>query len=191
MPHIHTNPGDHDTTVSSLIIRTDHSDGEPRMMLHMHRKLNVYMQFGGHVEANENPWQALAHELREESGYNIAQFKIAQPKFTINRISQAIQHPLPVTINTHSISKAEADHFHTDSLYLLVTNQEPEGSPADGESEDIVLLTQGEIQNLEDRLIFPGTRDIALFCFKGFYLSQWDLVETIEFSQDQPPTTAP
>jgi 8-oxo-dGTP pyrophosphatase MutT (NUDIX family) len=78
MSHIHKKPGQHDHTASTFLFRTDFS--EPKVMLHFHQKLGSYMQFGGHVELNETPWQTVIHELREESGYDIDQLQILQPK---------------------------------------------------------------------------------------------------------------
>jgi len=43
---------------------------EPRIILHKHRKLNKLLQFGGHVELDETPWQAVLREIAEESGYD-------------------------------------------------------------------------------------------------------------------------
>jgi len=63
MAHIHTQPGQHDHTASAYIVRTDFD--EPKIMLHLHRKIGKYLQFGGHVELHETPWQAVVHELRE------------------------------------------------------------------------------------------------------------------------------
>lgn len=70
MPHIHTEPGQHDLTVSAYIVRMDLP--EPAIILHKHRKLNKWLQFGGHVEPHENPWQAVQREIREESGYELS-----------------------------------------------------------------------------------------------------------------------
>jgi 8-oxo-dGTP pyrophosphatase MutT (NUDIX family) len=56
MPHIHTGPGEHDHTASAVIIRNE-SDG-PKVLLHLHKKLNRLLQPGGHVELHETPWQA-------------------------------------------------------------------------------------------------------------------------------------
>jgi len=53
MSHIHTNPGEHDQTVSAFIIRTD--TAEPELLLHVHKKLGVLLQPGGHIELNETP----------------------------------------------------------------------------------------------------------------------------------------
>lgn len=69
MPHIHTKPGQYDHTVTAYIVRTDGDD--PKVLLHMHRKLGMLLPPGGHVELDETPWAAMAHELTEESGYTL------------------------------------------------------------------------------------------------------------------------
>ena len=69
MPHIHTEPDQHDMTVSAYIVRTD--SAEPLCLVHMHRKIGKLAQIGGHIELNETPWQSIAHELEEESGYTL------------------------------------------------------------------------------------------------------------------------
>jgi 8-oxo-dGTP diphosphatase len=66
MAHIHTKPGQHDFTASAFIIRID--TPKPKVLLHMHKKLGVLLQPGGHIELNENPWQAVHHEIEEETG---------------------------------------------------------------------------------------------------------------------------
>ncbi len=54
MSHIHTNTGEHDFCASGSIVRLDSTD-VPKILLHKHKKLGVFIQFGGHVELNENP----------------------------------------------------------------------------------------------------------------------------------------
>src|SRR3712207_4516473 len=104
MPHIHTQPGEHDFTASGFIIRTDLE--EPKIILHMHKKLGVYLQFGGHVETREDPWQAVTHELREESGYDMDQLKVLQPRDSIKRLSGIKLHPTPFYLNTHNFNES-------------------------------------------------------------------------------------
>lgn len=77
MAHIHTEPGQHDHTASGFIVRTD--TPEPTLILHRHKKTGKYMQFGGHIELDETPWQAVRHELMEESGYDLSDLQILQP----------------------------------------------------------------------------------------------------------------
>src|SRR5687768_11259744 len=130
MPHIHTEPGQHDHTVSIYIVRTDFD--EPKIMLHLHRKVQLYAQFGGHVELTETPWQAATHELREEAGYDLSQLMLLQPAKYMSRVGSAVVHPQPVVHATmgYVIDKS---HFHTDSAYALIAKTEPPYAPEKGE----------------------------------------------------------
>ena len=60
MPHIHTEPGQVDTTVTMYLFRE--RNGVLETMLHMHKKLGKLMPIGGHVELDETIWQAVAHD---------------------------------------------------------------------------------------------------------------------------------
>mgnify|MGYP001683399595 FL=1 len=84
MPHIHNKPGQHDICVSGYIVKITEGD-EPRIILHKHRKLKMLLQFGGHVELDETPWQAVLREIAEESGYDKNQLKLLQPCY--NRLT--------------------------------------------------------------------------------------------------------
>lgn len=161
MPHLHTKPGQHDFTVSAYIIRTDFA--RPKLILHQHKKLNKLLQFGGHVELDENPWSALIHEIREESGYDLAQLKLLQPESRLkNGVGGSVLHPQPVCINTHPFNE---EHFHIDIGYAFVTDQEPAHQLAADESQDIRLVSQAELLELGRAEIFDNVKDIANFIF--------------------------
>src|SRR5437879_1527745 len=102
MPHIHTKPGQHDHTASAYIVRIDGK--EPKILLHKHKKSGKYQQFGGHIELDETPWQAVLHEIKEESGYDAKQLMLLQPKERLKSLGDADQHPVPVCHNTHTFS---------------------------------------------------------------------------------------
>ncbi len=140
MPHIHTEPGQHDITASALIVRM--VDDEPRVLVHMHRKHGKLMQLGGHVEIDETPWQTLGHELKEEGGYDIADLKVLQPFERPLEVRGAVVHPVPVLSNTHSVNQ---DHYHSDYCYAFVADKLPTSSPAEGESTDLRWLTLHEL----------------------------------------------
>lgn len=178
MPHIHTEPGQHDHTASVFLFRTD--GPEPRVVLHLHKKLGKYMQFGGHVELDETPWQTLVHELREESGYEMDQLHILQPTHRISRLTNAIAHPLPVNYSTHRLID---DHYHTDTAYVATTTLPPINLPEDGESDDIRLFTRQEIQALPPEKIIDNVREIALHIFDHI-LGSWDEVTPKEFDHN-------
>lgn len=173
MAHIHTDSGQHDHTVSAYIIRTDFD--EPKLMLHMHKKLHVYMQFGGHIELDETPWQALTHEVLEETGYNIEELEILQPRERLRRITDAALHPTPVSYITHPFGDIE--HFHTDVGFAFVTNKEP-GLPVEhGESSDFKFVTRRQIETLDTH---ESVRQICIFIFDEI-LKNWERVATSQF----------
>ncbi len=159
MSHIHTEKGQHDHTIGAYIIRED--GDEPRLIMHMHKKLNVLLAFGGHIELKETPWQAVIREAREESGYDIDQLLLLQPKERIKKLSGTVSdpsidmerwtgsvlHPYPVVIDTHVIKPG---HFHTNDTFAFVTDQEPKHNVDEGESTDIRLLSRSEVAKLTD-----------------------------------------
>ena len=175
MAHIHTKSGQHDHTASAFIIRIDGSS--PRVLVHLHKRLKQYIQVGGHVELNETPWQTIAHELREESGYDLSQLKLLQPEHRLLAMSNVVQHPMPVSNMTHPFGGI--DHFHTDGGYLFITDQAPAHSPDEGESKDLRFLTRKELV-AEDN-IPANVRETYLFALDTA-LEHWQPVPTDTFS---------
>ena len=59
MPHLHTQPHGHDVTISAWILRRFPSDSprgwQWKALVHKHRKMNLWIQPGGHVEHTERP----------------------------------------------------------------------------------------------------------------------------------------
>lgn len=181
MPHIHTEPGQHDHTASAYIVRQD-IDNQLRLLLHMHRKLGVLLQPGGHVELDETPWQSVAHELIEETGYDISELKILQPLVRIkpDRMNYSVIHPQPFSVNTHRVGKDS--HYHTDSAYIFSAAAAPSRPPAEGESTDLRWLSEAEIAELPDDIIMPDTRELARAALTAFYVA-WQPVDTTEFDR--------
>ncbi len=136
MPHLHTQRDGHDLTASAFVFR-EAGDG-PEVLVHLHRKLGLLLQPGGHVEPTENPWQALAHELREETGFHLEQLMVLQPLLPVQGLTHDNPHPLPAFLNTHEVGSG---HFHTDLVYALVADEPPRDAPGDGESLDLRWLT--------------------------------------------------
>ncbi len=175
MPHIHTEPGQHDHTASAVVIRID--GPEPRVMLHRHKKHGVYMQFGGHVELDETPWQTIQHELLEESGYELQQLTLLQPKDRIKSLPAVVLHPQPVCVNTH---KFKEGHYHTDSIYALTTTEAPAHHIAEGESADFKLMTRQELIDLPADQKFPDVEQICLYMLDQC-VPHWDRVDPKEY----------
>lgn len=175
MPHIHTQPGQHDHTVSAYLFRLDFD--EPKVMLHLHKEYGQYMQFGGHIEPHEHPWQAIVHELQEESGYDIDQLQFLQPKDSLRNLTDATVHPNPALYATFRVG---SDHFHTDSGYAVIAKEPPRHLPADGESTAIRLFSRAELLSLSNDVLLENVREIILHIF-DIYLDSWQAVPSNAF----------
>jgi len=177
MPHIHTEPGQHDPTATAYIIGV--FDEAPKALVHMHRKLHMLLPVGGHVELDENPRQAVAHEIEEESGYTLDELTILQPISRLKPIPNIIVHPYPVVINTHQI--AGLDHYHTDTIYAFLAHSLPKHSIEEGESLDLRWLSQDELKALDRTQLYASTLEIYTFIFNTV-LKEWEEVPTNEFT---------
>jgi 8-oxo-dGTP pyrophosphatase MutT (NUDIX family) len=176
MPHIHTQPGEHDHTASAFIVRTDFD--EPKVMLHLHKKLGKYLQFGGHIETTETPWEAVTHEILEESGYEMPQLTLLQPKDRIKPMGSGKTHPIPIYHHTHNFSE---DHLHIDVSYPFITDQEPSRPVGKDESGKIRLFTRAEIDNLPGDSTIASVREAALYVF-DVCLPKWEKIDPAEFN---------
>ncbi len=139
MPHLHTMPGGHDITASAMIFRLDQD--APRMLVHLHKKLNFWLQPGGHIEHTEDPWQGLLHEILEETGFDVDQLCVCQALAPISSCIYDVPHPAPAFLSTHQISD---EHFHSDMKWVLVVDGEPRHGLAEGESRELAWVTAEE-----------------------------------------------
>lgn len=176
MPHIHTDYGQHDLTTTAFIIRLegDRTYG----LLHRHKRLGMLLPVGGHVELHETPWAAVIHKLAEESGYEIDQLDVSQPSDRIKHMDDVKTHPVPLFLQTHEFKK-DAGHYHIDVGFLFVTDEFPSHAPEDGESAELLWLTNEQIQARKAEM--PA--DIAQifdFCFTTA-LASWERVSPRTF----------
>lgn len=176
MPHIHTEPGQHDATASGLIFNLN--GPKPRVLLIRHKKYEMILQPGGHVELDETPWQCILRELKEEVGYGPEQLELVQHPDTFKeRLNTSVLHPIPSTMNTHRVS--DADHYHSDVMYTFITHESAKYQIAEGESQDMKFYTQQEVAELKDSELFSDTRQFVLFMFAR--LDSWDRLPVSDF----------
>jgi len=175
MAHIHTKPGQYDLTVSAYIVRTAPI---PRILLHRHKTLGVYIQPGGHVELDETPWQAIIHELREETGYDMGQLRILQPHLRPPVPVHGDFHPQPVCLRSFPF-EGLAGHFHTDITYAFVTEEEPRYQVGEGESHDLTWVTREELLALPADQTYEDVRQLGIYILDQL-LTEWEPVPAID-----------
>ena len=171
MGHIHTEHGEHDLTASAFIVRTDFDD--PKILLHMHKKLHSLLPPGGHVELNENPWDAVQHEITEETGYATSQLKILQPKERFKSATDVTLHPYPLLLNTHNFTP-DGSHKHIDISFAFATSESPAGMPDSGESSDIRWLSAAEVAD-PAQPILENVREITQYILSTV-ITNWEEV---------------
>ena len=186
MPHLHTAPGQHDLTVSLFLVRTD--GPEPVVLLHHHRSLGVWMQTGGHVELTETTWQAVAHELREETGYELDQVAVLQPALRLGPLPDNDVHPQPICLRTVPVARGvEHEHWHIDLGFALVTAEAPRLAVSPGESTELAWLTRRQLLDLPAGETYEDVRQIHLYILDRL-LDAWPAVPAAEADWDRRPT---
>ena len=109
-----------------------------RILLHFHRRLQRWLQMGGHVDPGETAVAAALREGAEESGLS-----------DLTLVSAA-----PIDVDVHAIpaGKGEPAHHHFDVRYLASTRQPQAIALQPGESENLAwvdLPTAIELMNEE------------------------------------------
>jgi 8-oxo-dGTP pyrophosphatase MutT (NUDIX family) len=157
MPHIHE---EFDFTASAFVLHPT----EEKILLLKHRKIGKWLQPGGHVELDENPWQALEHELHEETGLYLKNCTILmQPEQPTARGNTVL--PLPFHFNQHNFNDT---HKHIDLCYLLRADTDKLTTNPDG-ADEIAWLSRQEIHKLHaEQVLFDATYDICEWIFNRF-----------------------
>lgn len=87
---------------------------EGRVLLHWHRKNQLWLPFGGHIEGNEDPVQTVLREIEEECGIT-AMLIPHGPRYDFEEPRQ-IQPP--VTILLERATDGQTWHEHIDLIYF-------------------------------------------------------------------------
>lgn len=95
-----------------------------KVLLIFHKKLQVWLPAGGHVDAGELPHDAVVREVMEETGVK-AKIIDACASLDLNGVSE-IQIPTPVSVFHEFIPayKDKPEHMHYDFIYLLLAQDE-------------------------------------------------------------------
>lgn len=125
-------------TASALIV----DKASRRALLHFHKRLNRWLQVGGHTDYDIDPARAALREAREETGLpDLAHYPARDPIA-----------PIDYDLHTIPASGDMPQHLHLDFRYILVTSQPDALAPAAGESTRFRWLSIGEALQLNDAI---------------------------------------
>ena len=125
-------------TASAVVV------GERGVVLHLHKRLRLWLQPGGHIDPGEQPWQAAVREAAEETGLAVEVDGDPPPLLHVD------VHPGP------------RGHTHLDVRYL-VTAPADDPTPPAGESPEVRWFPWSEAIAMADaglegvlRAVQPG-----------------------------------
>src|SRR5580698_187001 len=112
-------------TASGIVV------GRRGTVLHLHKRLGIWMQPGGHIDPGETPDVAAKREATEELGL-------------------AVEHPAPAPRLIHlDVHEAAHGHTHLDLRYLLL-GADADPQPPPGESPDARWCSWDEAMRMAD-----------------------------------------
>lgn len=114
-------------TASAIVV----SDTGDKVALHLHKRLTMWLQPGGHIEAGEGPTDAAVREATEELGVSVRHHG---------------DRPELLHVDVHPGPKG---HTHHDVRFLLRAPEE-QLAPAEGESPDARWFTWDEAIAIAD-----------------------------------------
>ncbi|MFP4515115.1 MAG: NUDIX hydrolase [Parcubacteria group bacterium] len=125
-------------TASALIVENN------KVLLVYHKKLDVWLYPGGHIEENENPDETLLREVKEETGLDIEVISDKDELLSDTNNDVTSLH-LPYAF----LCELVGDHYHNDLIYLCKIKGKSKLKFNKNESSDIGFFEYEEIKNMK------------------------------------------
>jgi 8-oxo-dGTP pyrophosphatase MutT (NUDIX family) len=126
--------------------------GERGVLLLKHRRLGIWVQPGGHIDAGEAPWEAALREVREETGLEVAMRNQPLVAAALSQVYNQI-----FTLDHVDVHPGPRGHTHLDLRYLMqagVNGESTDPCPPPEESQEVEWLDWAEAIGRAD----PGLR---------------------------------
>ncbi|MDO8269728.1 MAG: NUDIX domain-containing protein [Candidatus Levybacteria bacterium] len=112
-----------------------------KVLLHLHKKLGIWIPVGGHIDRDELPQTTALREIKEESGLDVTLYN---PDKQIE-MGDVVQLFRPMHILLENINQF---HQHIDFIYYATANSD-KLSPQNGETTNLKWFTADEVKKLD------------------------------------------
>lgn len=132
-------------TASALVVNPQ----TKQFLLHKHKKLNRWLQFGGHADGDTDLAQIALKEATEETGLTDLQF--------LPNDQDAELQPLDVEVQLIPEMEGLPTHYHLDFRFILSTVATQIPTPDAHESQELQFFAFAESSKMIERL-YPGLK---------------------------------
>jgi 8-oxo-dGTP pyrophosphatase MutT (NUDIX family) len=126
-------------TASAIVVSELY--GSDQVVLHKHKRLGLWLQPGGHIDAGELISDAALREAREETGLDVR---------------HATDTPMFVHVDVHPGPRG---HTHLDVRYLIVAPHEVP-HPGEGESPEAAWFSYADAEAVADEALIGALRAV-------------------------------
>jgi len=112
-----------------------------KVLLHKHKKYDLILPVGGHIDRDELPHNAAIREAKEETGLDIK--LLNTNKLKENNFENSIQLNRGTHLNLHNVGQ---EHQHIDFVFFT-TCKTDKINPQENESKEIFWYCKEEIEN--------------------------------------------
>lgn len=116
-----------------------------RALLHRHKKLNMWLPVGGHIDCDELPHEAALREVKEETGLTVTLHN-PDPSVDFGDVCQLIR-PMHILLE-NVFEHTDRYHQHIDLIYYA-TSDTDDIKPNDGETDTMKWFTAEEIMSFD------------------------------------------
>ena len=118
--------------------------GKRGVVLHLHKRLNIWLQPGGHIEPGETPADGALREAREETGLNV-------------------RHPDNGPILVHlDVHPGPRGHTHLDVRYIVMAD-DVEPAPGANESQNVAWFAWDDAIAMADKGLVGALRVVRTY----------------------------
>jgi 8-oxo-dGTP pyrophosphatase MutT (NUDIX family) len=135
-------------TASALVVNLE----TQQVLLHLHKKFNKYLQFGGHPDFETDFLEVALRESKEESGLS---------DLELYPLSQDPKRPVDLDVHPIPEGKGKPEHLHLDLRYIFTTKHQGELPHVEGESNVFWWVGIEEALDQPDEKIEPSIKRLV------------------------------